>query len=85
MDELRALEPIKTDLVILPGGPIGAYEEDRFLFLSDELRILEARLKEDLPTLGICLSTQLIARSLGEKVFPHRLARPDRPALRRTS
>src|SRR6187402_3981466 len=49
-------EPIlRSDLVVVLGGPIGVYEEDRYPFLVDERRALEQRLREGLPTLGICL------------------------------
>ena len=48
VDDLWTIEPVKTDLVILLGGPIGAYGDDRYPFLAEELRILEARLAADL-------------------------------------
>ena len=67
LDELAPLDP---DLVIVLGGPIGAYDEQDYPFLLDELRFLERRLTADLPTLGICLGAQLMARVLGAKVYP---------------
>jgi GMP synthase (glutamine-hydrolysing) len=70
IDELWTIEPVKTDLLIVLGGPIGAYEDDRYPFLAKELRILEQRLAAGRPTLGICLGAQLIARALGSKVYP---------------
>jgi GMP synthase (glutamine-hydrolysing) len=69
VDDLQTIEPVKSDLVIFLGGPIGAYEDDRYPFLVEELRILEARLAVGRPTLGICLGAQLIARALGAKVY----------------
>ncbi|MCX8071245.1 MAG: glutamine amidotransferase [Candidatus Binatia bacterium] len=60
----------KADLLVVLGGPIGAYEEDRYPFLRDELRLLEERCARDRPTLGVCLGAQLLARSLGGRVFP---------------
>ena len=78
--ELRYLEacidPVDSghardaELLVIMGGPIGAYEEQQYPFLTDELRLLEARLREDRLNLGICLSAQLIARALGADVFP---------------
>lgn len=70
IDELWTLEPVKTELVIVLGGPIGAYENDKYPFLRDELDLLEERLAAGRPTLGICLGAQLIARALGARVYP---------------
>lgn len=65
--ELAATPP---DLLVVLGGPIGAYEEDKYPFLSEELRLLETRLKLDMPTMGICLGAQLMACALGAAVYP---------------
>jgi GMP synthase (glutamine-hydrolysing) len=59
-----------ADLLIFLGGPIGAYEDDRYPFLRKELALLERRLATDRPTLGVCLGSQLMARALGARVFP---------------
>lgn len=68
--ELWTLDPLLPDLLIVLGGPIGVYETDAYPFLADELRILEARIAEGCPTLGICLGAQLIASVLGAKISP---------------
>lgn len=68
--ELRALEPVETDLLIVLGGPIGVYEDAAYPFLAEETAILEQRLAANRPTLGICLGAQLIARAAGARVFP---------------
>lgn len=70
LDDLAAIDPAGPDLLIVLGGPIGAYDEDAYPFVRDELRLLERRLRGDLPTLGICLGAQLMARALGSKVYP---------------
>lgn len=69
VDEL--LEPmVRSDLVIVLGGPIGVYEQDKYPFLMDEIRALQERLAQRRPTLGICLGAQLMAAALGASVHP---------------
>jgi len=69
MDELTWIEPLDPALLIILGGPIGASDEIDYPFIEDELAIIKARLNNDLPTLGICLGAQLMARALGAKVY----------------
>ncbi len=72
LDDLGALDPLGPDLLVVLGGPIGAYEEASYPFVLAELRLLEKRLAADLPTLGVCLGSQLMARALGARVYPGR-------------
>lgn len=59
-----------TGLTIILGGPIGAYETDDYPFLQQEIELLKQRLKANLPTMGICLGAQLMAKALGANVYP---------------
>ena len=70
VDNLAEIAANQPDLLIILGGPIGVYDEEDYPFLLDELQIIEHRLKADLPTFGICLGAQLIARALGSSVYP---------------
>jgi GMP synthase (glutamine-hydrolysing) len=70
LDGVANLEPLTPDLVIVLGGPIGAYDTQDYPFLADEIRLLKRRLEADLPTLGICLGAQLMARALCARVYP---------------
>ncbi len=54
-------------LVVL-GGPMGAYEDAKYPFLRDEMRLIENALKEKRSVLGVCLGAQLLAAVLGAPV-----------------
>ncbi|OEC90365.1 MULTISPECIES: glutamine amidotransferase [Acinetobacter] len=56
-------------LTVILGGPIGVYETEDYPFLVDEIAGLKQRLKANKPTIGICLGAQLIAHTLGAKVY----------------
>jgi len=69
VDDLSHLSIRNADLVIVLGGPIGVYETDDYPFITSEIALIEYRLSRDLPTLGICLGSQLMAEALGSRVF----------------
>lgn len=56
------------DFLIVLGGPVGVNDGDEYPFIAAELALLEKRLREEKPTLGICLGAQLMANALGAKV-----------------
>ena len=58
-----------STLLVVMGGPMGVYEEDRYPFIKDELRLLERAWHRGVKTLGICLGAQLMARALGCRVY----------------
>jgi GMP synthase (glutamine-hydrolysing) len=60
---------VAPDLLIVLGGPVGAYEEANYPWLAQTLQVLRRRVLADAPTLGICLGAQLIARALGAEVY----------------
>lgn len=70
VDRLEAEELVGADLLVVLGGPIGVYEEDAYPFLADEVAAVAARLQRRRPTLGICLGAQIMAKALGQRVYP---------------
>lgn len=70
VNDLSALDPLVPDLLVVLGGPIGAYETESYPFLADEIGLIERRLAAGLPTLGLCLGSQLMVRALGAAVYP---------------
>lgn len=67
-DPLRTADTAAADLLVVLGGPIGAFDDTLYPFLADELAVVRARLHSRRPLLGICLGAQLIARALGADV-----------------
>jgi GMP synthase (glutamine-hydrolysing) len=65
-----SLDLREPDLVIMMGGPMGVYEQDRHPWIACQLRRLALRLDADRPTLGVCFGAQMIAAALGARVYP---------------
>ncbi len=70
LDPMPVHQADKSDLLVVLGGPVGAYEDDLYPFLRDELALLQHRLANRASVLGICLGAQLVARALGAPVYP---------------
>jgi len=56
------------DWLIVLGGPMNVYEEDKYSWLADEKRFIEKAVRQEKRVLGICLGAQLIATVLGAQV-----------------
>ncbi|MEW6770834.1 MAG: type 1 glutamine amidotransferase [Bacillota bacterium] len=74
MDAPEAILPEKLEgynaLVIL-GGPMGAYEEENYPYLRRVQELIREAVAGRVPTVGICLGGQLIARAFGAEVKPN--------------
>jgi GMP synthase (glutamine-hydrolysing) len=57
-------------LVVL-GGPMSVNDTDRHPHLTTELKLIEQAMNCGMPVLGICLGAQLIAKTLGSRVYPN--------------
>jgi len=60
----------QADLLIVLGGPISVGDTDSYPFLAPEIALIERRLGQNRPLLGICLGSQMMAQALGSRVYP---------------
>ena len=67
--ERAGFDPRQFAGLVVMGGPMNVDQTDRFPFLETEVRWLRAAAQAELPTLGICLGAQLLAKALGARVF----------------
>jgi len=58
------------DVLVIMGGPMNVNDEDEYPWLQSEKNYIKEALAEGKKVLGICLGAQLIAHTLGGKVFP---------------
>ncbi|GAA6615557.1 type 1 glutamine amidotransferase [Scytonema sp. NUACC26] len=57
------------DWLIVMGGPMNIYEDDKYPWLTLEKKFIAEAIKKDKIVIGICLGSQLIADVLGSKVY----------------
>lgn len=57
------------DWLIILGGPMGVYEDEKYSWLADEKKAILAAIENKKTVIGICLGSQLIAEVLGAKVY----------------
>lgn len=56
--------------IVAMGGPMGAYEDDAYDWLPREKELIAAAVRANVPFWGVCLGSQLLAASLGARVYP---------------
>ncbi len=71
--ELSDGERLPEDLtgiqaVVSLGGPMNVYEEEKYPFLKKEDVFLKQVVSREIPFLGLCLGSQLLAKACGAKV-----------------
>ena len=57
--------------LVVMGGPMNVDETSRYPFLAAEVRWIRGAVDAQLPVLGVCLGSQLLAKSLGARVYPN--------------
>ncbi|CAN5456815.1 type 1 glutamine amidotransferase [soil metagenome] len=65
-EELPALT--EFDWLISTGGPMHAFQDDKFPFLGSESTLIAQAVSANKAVLGLCLGSQLMARALGAGV-----------------
>ena len=59
------------DWLIVMGGPMGAYDGDKYSWLKPEKEFIRTVINSGKKVLGICLGSQLVAAALGARVYAH--------------
>lgn len=74
-DEVQIIdgEPVppagEVDVLVMMGGRMGAYDTDDYPSLVEEMDLARELVERDVPVLGICLGSQLLAAALGGRVY----------------
>lgn len=56
------------DWLVIMGGPMNIYEEEKYPWLKNEKQFIKDTIKENKIVIGLCLGGQLIADAIGGKV-----------------
>jgi GMP synthase (glutamine-hydrolysing) len=72
--ELFRTIPARLDMaqaagLVVLGGPMNVDEVQRFPFLAREVEWIREAVEAEVPLLGICLGSQLLAKAMGAKVY----------------
>ena len=59
------------DAVLALGGPQHVYQTDRYPYFIAEKALVRRAIEQNIPFLGICLGGQLLADTLGSRVYQH--------------
>ncbi|MBA3332324.1 MAG: type 1 glutamine amidotransferase [Actinobacteria bacterium] len=72
--EVDESEPLPAwrdfDAIVAMGGPMSATDDDELPWLTGEKRLIAEAVEAGTPFWGVCLGVQLLAASLGARVYP---------------
>jgi GMP synthase (glutamine-hydrolysing) len=60
------------DWLIVMGGPMSIYEENKYPWLKKEKEFIKSAIRNKKVVIGICLGAQLTAKALGADVYPNK-------------
>jgi GMP synthase (glutamine-hydrolysing) len=60
----------RYDLIVAMGGPMSVNDDAELPWLADEKAAIRAAVGAGVPYFGVCLGAQLLAASLGARVYP---------------
>lgn len=60
-----------VDMLVIMGGPMSVNETDKYPWLRNEIAFINDAVESGKPVLGVCLGSQLLAASLGARVYPN--------------
>jgi GMP synthase (glutamine-hydrolysing) len=71
LDEGELLpDPRAFDAIVAMGGPMSATDDVALPWLAEEKRLIAEEVRAGVPFFGVCLGVQLLAASLGARVYP---------------
>jgi GMP synthase-like glutamine amidotransferase len=70
-EDFKLPSPSEFDWLIVLGGPMGIYENEKYYWLLEEKEFIKQAIEQHKTVIGICLGSQLIASALGANVYPN--------------
>lgn len=62
------IDPTTAAGLIFMGGSMSV--NDPFGWITQEIQLIQSAIKREIPVLGVCLGSQLLAKALGARVYP---------------